>query len=113
MQKFYAAFLKWRSDAGMNNQLALDLPNYFKELGFTSIETINANERYKKEDPNFISKIGIWKTVAETRGKQLVKDGYIYEEERLETIDEYSTWIESDAQKMTMNLSETRGTISR
>ncbi len=113
MHKFYSAFLKWRSDVGMKNQLALDIPNYFKELGFTSIETIHVNECYKKEDSNFISKIGIWKTVAETRGKQLVKDGYINELERLETIEEYSSWIESDAQEMTMNLSETRGTISR
>ena len=113
MQKFYIAFLNWRSDAGMNNQLAMDLPSYFKDLGFTSIETINANECYKKQDLNFISRIGIWKTVAETRGKQLVKDGYIDEQERLETIEEYSSWIESEAQEMTMNLSETRGTISR
>ena len=113
MQKFYIAFLNWRSNAGMNNQLAMDLPSYFKDLGFTSIETINANECYKKQDLNFISRIGIWKTVAETRGKQLVKDGYIDEQERLETIEEYSSWIESEAQEMTMNLSETRGTISR
>ena len=33
MQLFYAAFLKWRADAGMNNQIADDLAGYFQEAG--------------------------------------------------------------------------------
>src|SRR5688572_2859850 len=34
MQTFYRAFLKWRSDAGMDNRIAENLPDYFREAGF-------------------------------------------------------------------------------
>ena len=49
MQQFYAAFLKWKKEAGMNNRIVEDLPNYFEELGFKAIKSINANEIYQKE----------------------------------------------------------------
>ena len=48
MLKFYQTFLTWRAEAGMNNRMAEALPGYFKELGFHSIEVLNANEVYKK-----------------------------------------------------------------
>lgn len=109
MQRFYASFLRWRADAGMNNQIAKDLPDYFSEAGFTSIEIIEANETYRKGEANFLSKIGIWTAVAESRGKQLVSDGYMEEADRLATIAAYDSWIAADAQRMTMKLNEVRG----
>lgn len=33
MRRFYATFLRWRADAGMNNSIAVDAKDYFAEAG--------------------------------------------------------------------------------
>lgn len=107
MQLFYATFLRWRADAGMNNCIAEDLPEYFKEVGFVDIEVINSNEVYTKGDDNFLTKIGIWSKVAGS--SQMVEEGYLDDKDRLQAIDEYNRWIEADAELMIMKLKEVRG----
>lgn len=109
MLHFYETFLKWRADAGMNNQMAMDLPNYFSEVGLHSIEVFNADEVYTREGPNFLSKIGIWSRVAQSR--QMVDEGYLSDELRLRAIEEYDRWIATDARSMVMKLNEVRGRI--
>lgn len=109
MKKFYKAFLDWRTDAGMNNKIAEDLPFYFTEAGFCQIEVLQANEVYKKGDSNFAEKAGIWSVVAHLRGPQMVQSGYITESERLEAIDQYNDWIIGEAELMIMKLKDTRG----
>jgi ubiquinone/menaquinone biosynthesis C-methylase UbiE len=109
MVQFYKAFLNWRKDAGMDNEIAKNLPNYFQILGFNNIETLNANEVYKKSDPDFAEKASIWSKVAASRGIQMVEDGYITDEARLQAISEYDAWVENDAMYMVMKLREVRG----
>jgi ubiquinone/menaquinone biosynthesis C-methylase UbiE len=108
MQRFYATFLRWRGDAGMNNHIAEDLPGYLEEAGFTSIETFGADEVYQKGEANFVNKAGIWAKVAQS--KQMVEEGYINDESRLLAIDEYTDWVENEAKRMVMKLKEVRGT---
>jgi ubiquinone/menaquinone biosynthesis C-methylase UbiE len=107
MQKFYSAFLEWRREAGMNNRIADDLSDYFKEAGFTSIEVLNSDELYRKGEPNFNSKVAIWSKVALLT--QIVEEGYISDVDRLKAIEEYDHWIETAARSMTMKLNEVRG----
>jgi ubiquinone/menaquinone biosynthesis C-methylase UbiE len=107
MLRFYATFLRWRGDAGMNNHIAEDLPGYFEEAGFTDIVEFNADEVYKKGEESFINKAGIWAKVA--MSKQMVEEGYIDDELRLLAIDEYTDWVATDAERMTMKLKEIRG----
>jgi ubiquinone/menaquinone biosynthesis C-methylase UbiE len=109
MVNFHKAFLAWREHAGMNNRIADDLSNYFKEVGFHSIEVRIANETYKKEDENFEHRAGIWCAVAEL--KQIVEEGYIEEKSRLQAIEEYKQWMDTEAESMTMKLKEVRGRI--
>ena len=109
MQKFYAAFLKWRADAGMNNRIADDLGGYFNDTGFRSIEVLNSDEVYKKGQPNFNTRAGIWSKVALMT--QMVDEGYVSDADRLTAIEDYDLWIERDAQSMTMKLNEVRGRI--
>lgn len=109
MQVFYTAFLKWRSDAGMNNHVADDLADYLHEAGFDSIETFVSDEVYQRNDPNFEEKLGIWSKVAKL--KQITEEGYITDSLRLKAIEEYDNWIKTDAQGMTMKLNEVRGKI--
>ena len=109
MLVFYAAFLRWRNDAGMNNRVADDAVSYFEEIGIKNIEVLNADEHYKKADVNFKGKIGVWLKVAAST--QMVDEGYITNQERLKAIEDYNNWIETDAQQMVMKLKETRGQV--
>ena len=110
MLRFYSTFLRWRADAGMNNNITEDLPEYFAEAGFYDIEIYDANEVYIKHQGNFLSKIGIWAKVAAST--QMVDEGYISNTDRLRAIDDYNTWIQSNAESMTMVLKEVRGRIA-
>lgn len=107
MLTFYDAFLRWREDAGMNNQIADDLPEYFSEAGFRSIEVINADEVYRKGSDNFATRAGIWSKVAAM--KQISDEGWIGDELRMQAIEDYDHWIETAAEAMTMKLKEVRG----
>lgn len=107
MQEFYKTFLKWRQDAGMNNEIADDLPNLLEEVGFHSIEKINSDEFYNDERVDYKSKIGIWSKVAGS--SQMVEEGYLDNELRMKAIEEYDNWIETSAISMTMKLNEVRG----
>ena len=109
MKKFYQTFLKWRADAGMNNQITDDLPDYFKEAGFHTIEVLDADEIYNVGDDNFIAKLGIWSKVAGS--SQMVEEGYLKDEDRLKAIEEYNNWVATDAKQMIMKLKEVRGKI--
>ncbi|HEX9152170.1 MAG TPA: methyltransferase domain-containing protein [Flavobacterium sp.] len=109
MQEFYKTFLKWRQDAGMNNEITEYLPGLLEEAGFNTIEIINSDEHYNRETPDYKSKIGIWSKVASS--KQMVAEGYLNNELRLKAIEEYDNWIETLAISMTMKLTEVRGKV--
>lgn len=107
MQEFYKKWLKWRSDAGMNNQISLDLSTYFKNVGLKNIEVENSNEIYDKSHPLFESKLGIWAKVANSQ--QMITEGYITYEEKELVIREYNEWVNNSAERMEMKLNEVRG----
>lgn len=106
MKSFYQTFLKWREDAGMNNEIADDLSSMLQVVGFHSIETINSDEHYEREREDFKSKIGIWSKVAGS--SQMVEEGYLNNDLRIKAIEEYNHWVEGDAISMTMKLNEVR-----
>ncbi len=108
MKKFYAAFLKWREHAGMNNQVADDLAKLFEDAGFNNIEVLNADEHYTRGEENFIFRTSIWSKVAAI--KQIADEGFISESERLQTIEEYDEWVNTSATSMTVRLNEVRAT---
>lgn len=107
MQSFYNTFLKWRSDAGMNNTIADDLAQLMQEVGFQSIKILNSDEFYTRNRSDFDSKVGIWSKVAGSM--QMVEEGYLENDLRLKSIEEYDNWVETDAISMTMKLNEVRG----
>tara|TARA_B110000967_G_C18821907_1_gene529162 strand:+ start:70 stop:873 length:804 start_codon:yes stop_codon:yes gene_type:complete len=109
MKKFYKTFLKWRSDAGMNNAIADTLSNLMKEIGLVDIKKINSNEHYEKHRNDFKSKVGIWSKVAGS--KQMVEEGYLDDDLRLKAIEDYNDWVKHQAISMTMKLNEVRGTL--
>ncbi|HEX8041165.1 MAG TPA: methyltransferase domain-containing protein [Chryseosolibacter sp.] len=109
MRKFYDAFLKWRADAGMDNRIAEHLRAYFSEVGCREIEEFDADEVYRKGQDDFLQRVGIWLKVAEL--SQIVEEGYLEEDDRLKAIEDYSLWMERDAECMIMKLKEVRGRV--
>lgn len=107
MELFYKTFLRWRTDAGMNNAIADELPVMMEETGFHSIEVINSDEYYNRAREDFKFKAGIWSKVASSM--QMVEEGYLDNDLRLKTIEEYDAWVDNEAISMTMKLNEIRG----
>jgi SAM-dependent methyltransferase len=112
MLQFYKAFLDWRADAGMDNDMADHLPGIFEQLSFQGIDTLPADEVYQKGSPSFVEKAGIWSKVAELRGPQMVASGFITEDARIKAISDYNAWINDGAQEMVMALKDVRAVIS-
>lgn len=109
VKKFYSAFLIWKKDAGMDNAIADHLKDIFEEIGMRSIVVEDQSEISQFGSETFIDEISIWKKVAETRGKQLVADGYLTEEDRLSAIDVYQSWMDKDARGMKLYLTAVTG----
>jgi len=104
MQRFYNAFLRWREDAGMDNEIADHLTAMFEEADLKNITVADHSEITNSTDKDFATHTNIWAIVAATRGKQLVSDGYITEEERATAEKDYQLWAATTAQSMTMYL---------
>lgn len=110
MQHFYHMFLMWRNDAGMNNRIGYDLEEILEEHGFSQIEVFNADEHYERNNPLHLDKIKIWSKVANST--QMVEEGYLNDQERLDAIQDYNNWADHEAVSMTMKLREVRAILT-
>ncbi|MBS1606179.1 MAG: class I SAM-dependent methyltransferase [Bacteroidetes bacterium] len=104
MRYFYECFLRWRSDAGMYNDIVDRLPAMVSSLGLRITLNRDESEYRRREDAGFPAHAGIWTKVAETRGNQMVSDGYVTEEQRLAAIDAYTRWCGTEARSMRLYL---------
>ena len=104
MRKFYDAFLSWRQDAGFDNAIADHLPALMASVGFQHIQSENQFEVTHRSDPDFAVTSRLWSEVAELRGPQVVRAGYLTEAERLRAIAEYDAWIATVGESMTVYL---------
>lgn len=104
MNRFYKAFLQWRRDAGMDNEIADHLASMLEGAGLKHITISNHSELVARTDKDFAKHINIWAIVAATRGKQMVNDGYITEAERAAAEQEYQEWAATAAASMNMYL---------
>lgn len=109
MRSFYAAFLKWRSTAGMNNRIADRLPDLFNQVGIRDIKVTPQHERVERHTATFHTGIGIWADVAASRGKQMVQDGFLTEAKRAIAEKEYRQWIKKEAMSQIMYLLTVEG----
>ncbi|WP_138994351.1 methyltransferase domain-containing protein [Larkinella sp. C7] len=109
LTKFYGAFLKWRQEAGFDNAIADHLKDQFLRIGFEKITIEPQFEISKKEDATFVETSRIWSEVAHLRGPQLVKDGYISEEDRTAAIEDYDRWIATTGESMQLYLLAVEG----
>lgn len=58
--RFYDAFLKWRSDAGMSNMIADCLDAWLREAGLDSVAVTLQQEVTRRGDEDFPEQILLW-----------------------------------------------------
>jgi ubiquinone/menaquinone biosynthesis C-methylase UbiE len=104
MRFFYDQFLRWRSDSGMYNDIIDRLPAMLGSQGLRITLNQDKSEYREKDGDGWQTHAGIWTKVAETRGKQLVSDGYVTEVQRQAAIDAYTRWCETEGQSMRLYL---------
>jgi len=105
MKSFYDAFLRWRSDAGMDNAIADHLPEMLTEAGLKQINNITSqHEHANRTDDDFLTNIEIWAGVANFKGIQMVHDGFITEQQRVQAEADFRNWIKESAESQTMYL---------
>lgn len=109
MEAFYSSFLKWREDAGMVNTIADHLAYLFEKIGLDNITIYPQHELVRKGEKTFESQINIWSEVAEIKGKQMVEDGYLTEEERVIAEKKYRSWTQNKGEYLSMYLLAVEG----
>lgn len=109
MQAFYAAFLRWRAEAGMDNAIADHLAGLFAVAGLEAIAVTPQHESTQRGDPDFTLRVGLWADVIATRGHQMVADGAIREVQRAQAEADYRAWMHETAQAQTMYLLAVEG----
>lgn len=109
MANFYASFLRWRSDAGMDNSIADHLAELFAGQGLTRIGITNQHESVYRHSPGFLNQVLIWAEVAAFKGSQMVQDGYLTEKERKEAEWQYRQWAKEQGMSQVMYLLSVEG----
>ncbi|MNO47340.1 Demethylmenaquinone methyltransferase [compost metagenome] len=109
MRVFYTAFLKWRSDAGMDNAIADHLQEMFEGAGLQNIQVTPQHERVEYHQPNFQTQALIWAGVSSFKGAQMVEEEYIVESERAQVEHDYRKWVEEEAKSQCMYLLSVEG----
>jgi len=111
MQSFYDAFLRWRSDAGMDNEIADHLTELMGRTGeLTDIESLPQLEVTLYQETDFACKALIWAEVADFKGKQMVQEGYISEQDRARAEEDYRIWVRECGKEQKMYLRSVEGT---
>jgi ubiquinone/menaquinone biosynthesis C-methylase UbiE len=106
---FYAAFLRWRADAGMDNALADHLAELFAQAGLVEIVVTPQHETARRGDPDFATRINLWPDVAGSRGHQVVADGALDEAARAAAEAEGRAWAREQAQVQMLYLLAVEG----
>ena len=111
-RQFYKSFLRWRSEAGMDNAMADHLKLIFQAAGFGDIRETPQSEVTSRHDSDFAARVGIWAEITATRGFQMVADGLITETQRATAEADYRAWTHSEAQAQTLHLVAVEGSVS-
>jgi hypothetical protein len=109
MRAFYAAFLRWRVEAGFDDAIADRLPGLMQTAGLLDIRVTPQHDVVQRGDAAFEAAAGPWAEVAATRGRQMVADGAISEAARATAEAEYQAWVRTAAQTHTQYLLAVEG----
>ncbi|HUN77919.1 MAG TPA: methyltransferase domain-containing protein [Solirubrobacteraceae bacterium] len=109
--EFYEAFLAWREQAGMDNEMADRLPEMFAELSLEDVRCTPHPEVTRRGEEDFAVRIALWGQVMATRGHQVVADGFLDEARRAAAQAEFEEWAAGEARSQTLCLATTEGVV--
>ncbi len=113
MRAFYAAFLRWRADAGLDNAIADHLAEMFKAAGLIDVVESPQLEETRRGDPDFATRPAMWAQTAAFHGTRMVEDGVITEPERAAVEVEILEWTRAHAKSQTLYLVAVEGNRPR
>jgi SAM-dependent methyltransferase len=108
--RFYQAFLDWRTDAGLDNAIAAQLPGMFGQAGLADVSAVNQLEVTTAADPDYERRIALWPDVIATRGQQVVADGWLTEADRALAEEDIRRWIADSRPAQSLFLRSVTGT---
>lgn len=96
-QRFYRAFLDWRTANQWDNRTAAHLANFFHSAGLVNIASHPSDEIVRRGDPDFFDAYasGIWLYVIQTIGPNLVQSGLLDEAVRAHALEDYSSYVQN------------------
>ena len=110
VERFFAAFLDWRAEAGLDNAIAAHLPRLFEQAGLTGVSAVDQREVATAGNGDYQRRIALWPGVIATRGHQVVADGWLTEADRALAEAAIRRWIEESSPAQSLFLSSVTGT---
>jgi len=97
-QRFYQAFLDWRTANHWDNGTASRLREFFHSAGLLEIASHPSDEIVRRGDADFADAYasGIWLYVIQTLGPQLVQAGFLEEGVRRGAEQDYRSYIQGE-----------------
>jgi len=102
-QRFHRAFLEWRAAAGLDNALADHLAALFEGAALTDVRATPHVLRATAGDPDFFRVAGLWRLLAESRGRQMVASGHLAEGDRRAALESYTAWMQARGATITVH----------
>ncbi|MEO8372581.1 MAG: methyltransferase domain-containing protein [Candidatus Solibacter sp.] len=95
-QRFYRAFLDWRTVNNWDNRMASHLTGLFHLAGLVEIANYPSDEVVRRGDPDFFDPYasGIWLYVIQTLGPNLVQAGFLAESVRQRAEEDYGGYVQ-------------------
>jgi SAM-dependent methyltransferase len=109
MQAFHAACLRWRGDAGLDNEIARHLPDRFRAAELRDVTATPQPEVTQRGDPDFLTRANIWAATAAFHGVRMVEDGVVTEAERAAAEADHREWAATRAEIQILHLTAVEG----
>lgn len=113
-QRFYRAFLEWRTANNWDNQMASHLTGLFLSAGLVDIANHPSDELVRRGDPGFFDAYasGIWLYVIQSLGPNLVEAGLLEESARLRAEEDYGGYVQHALRLQRHSMLTVEGRIS-
>jgi SAM-dependent methyltransferase len=111
--RFYSAFLDWRTANHWDNRMAEHLPGLFRSAGLSDVEIYPCDETVQRGDADFFDAYasGIWLYVVQSLGPQLVAAGFLEEQARLGAEENYRHYAQTTLLRQTHSMTTVEGRI--
>ncbi len=103
-QRFYQAFLDWRTANGWDNGIAAHLGDLFREAGLIDVE-IHDSDQIKA-----VAAEDIWLHVVQTIGPKIRAAGFAFD---LNAEADYADWLTAEFEMQVLSMKTAIGRVSR